>query len=234
MSTETLWVYGRASGFVDLVLLTLTLVLGTVARSGRRPLGLAAATVSRLHRTTALLAVLFLAVHVITLIADPFAGLGVWSWIVPVDLGLRPVGTAFGTVATQLLLLGVLSGLLRRALPARGFRLLHWLALAFFPLAVIHGIATGTEGTAWYSLVTSVACVLAVTASLIWRLSPRFEPRRPGAPRFPSLPPEPPGSGRPGPGQPHAVPAGRTAAGRTATATARAAHHDLPSSKEHA
>lgn len=191
MSTETLWVYGRASGFVDLVLITLTLVLGIVARSGRRPLGLAATTVSRLHRTTALLAVLFLAVHVITLIADPFAELGPWSWLVPVDLGLRPVATAVGTVATQLMLLGVLSGLLRRALPARLFRLLHWVALAFFPLAAIHGIAAGSEGTEWYSLLTSILCVLTVTAGLLWRLSPRFGAPRSAMPRFPALPSAP-------------------------------------------
>jgi len=46
----------------------------------------------------------------------------------------------------------------------------HWLAYLSWPVAVIHGIGTGTDGTAAWMLAIDIVCVVAVAAALLWRL----------------------------------------------------------------
>jgi hypothetical protein len=78
-----LWYATRASGVMALVLLTATVVLG-VAGTARfaRPRWPRVIT-ARLHRNLSLLAVAFVAAHVLTTELDPFAPVGWVSAIVP-------------------------------------------------------------------------------------------------------------------------------------------------------
>jgi len=72
--TEALWYYcARGSGVVSLVLLTVVVALGIGARSGKPAFNLPRFAVSLLHRNAALLAVVFVAGHVISLLFDPYA-----------------------------------------------------------------------------------------------------------------------------------------------------------------
>ena len=71
-----LWYASRATGVVTLLLLTAVLLLGIlVNRQGRLP-GLPSFAVTGLHRNVSLLAVAFLAIHVITAIGDPYVTIG--------------------------------------------------------------------------------------------------------------------------------------------------------------
>ena len=77
MSGDTaLWYASRATGVVCLLLMTAVVLLGIlVTRQGRLP-GLPRFAVTGLHRNLSLLAVLFLAIHVVTAILDPFVTIG--------------------------------------------------------------------------------------------------------------------------------------------------------------
>ena len=68
--STALWYASRATGVVSLLLLTAVVLLGVlVNRQGRLP-GLPRFVVTGLHRSISLLSVAFVAVHVITAIAD--------------------------------------------------------------------------------------------------------------------------------------------------------------------
>jgi sulfoxide reductase heme-binding subunit YedZ len=77
------WYASRATGIVALLLLTAVLVLGlVVTRQGRIP-GLPRFAVISLHRNLSLLAVAFIAVHVLTAVLDTYVSIPLVSALVP-------------------------------------------------------------------------------------------------------------------------------------------------------
>ena len=82
-SSTALWYASRATGVVALLLLTAVLLLGLlVTRQGRLP-GLPRFAVTGLHRNLSLIAVVFVALHVLTAVADSYVNIPLASAIVP-------------------------------------------------------------------------------------------------------------------------------------------------------
>ncbi|WP_055748994.1 ferric reductase-like transmembrane domain-containing protein [Frankia sp. AvcI1] len=223
MTTDTLWYTARGSGTVALLLLTLTVVLGVVARSGRGLAGLPGFAVAAVHRSAGLLAVVFVTLHVVTLLLDPYARLALPDVVLPFGAGYRPLWVGLGTVALDLLAAVMLTSALRRRVGARIWRTVHWAAYGAWPVAVAHGLGAGSDtGTPWLWAV-AVGCVLAVAGAASWRLSAGFATR--GRPRPPSPPRPRPGGVDASPLRamrtvPAVVPAVVPAAGDSPTAAA--------------
>jgi sulfoxide reductase heme-binding subunit YedZ len=186
MSTTTLWYLGRGCGVVALTLLTLSVVVGIGTRSGRPAPWLPRFAVAALHRDTSLLATVFLVLHVVLLLFDPYAQLTVVDTVFPFLAGYAPFWVGLGTLALDLLLALVITSLLRHRLGRRTWRAIHWTAYAAWPVALVHALGSGTDaGTAWF-LVLAGVCAVAVAGALCWRLSTGFteqEDRR-GIPTF--------------------------------------------------
>ena len=126
--TSALWYAGRGFGVSALCLLTLVVVLGICTRSGRPLPGLPRFAVAAVHRTTSLTAVLFVALHVITLMFDPYAQLHLLDTLIPFQGAYRPLWQGLGTVAIDLIGLLVVSSLLRQHIGLKLWRGLHWTA----------------------------------------------------------------------------------------------------------
>ena len=98
------WYVTRASGVVSLLLLTAGLVLGVVGtvrwRSDRWP----RFAVVSIHRNLTLFAIAFVALHVLTTIADGYAPVGLKDAVIPFVSRYRPLWLGFGAVAFDLLL----------------------------------------------------------------------------------------------------------------------------------
>jgi sulfoxide reductase heme-binding subunit YedZ len=164
MSTQALWYLARGSGVVSLILFTVVVALGIGTRSGRPFAGMNRLVVASVHRSAALLALLFLVTHVITLLFDPYAQLSVVDVLLPFGGGYRPLWVGLGTLALDLSLAVVVTSLLRDRIGQRAWRAVHWLAYAIWPVALAHGIGSGTDrGTTWL-LALDAVCVLTVVA----------------------------------------------------------------------
>lgn len=172
--TSALWYLGRSTGVVSLVLLTLVVALGIATRSGRPLPGLPRFAVTAVHRSASLVAVVFLAVHVLTLLLDPYAGLSLVSLVVPFTAAAQPFWYGLGAVALDLVLALVATSLLRQRIGPRVWRGIHWAAYASWPVALAHGLGSGSDAaTGWMLTITGV-CVAAVLAAVAWRVSERF------------------------------------------------------------
>lgn len=168
---EVMWAFGRASGIVALALFTLVVVLGVVSRSGR-PLGsLPRFSVALLHRSTSLIALTFLVLHVGTLMLDPYAKLALPDALVPFIAGWNPLWVGFGTVAFDLVVALVITGLLRRRIGDRAFRAVHWLAYAMWPIAFAHALGSGTNAVDFWFQIVVWACAGTVACAVAWRVS---------------------------------------------------------------
>src|SRR5262247_1329322 len=125
--TTALWYASRATGVVTMLLLTAVLLLGIlVNRQGRLP-GLPSFAVTGLHRNISLLAVAFLAIHVITAIVDPYVTIGLAAAVLPFAYAAWPLAVVHSLGSSSDahggLVLGVLAGCVLAVAAALAWRL---------------------------------------------------------------------------------------------------------------
>lgn len=187
---NALWYLGRAGGAVSLVLLSVVVALGVATRSGRPMPGLPRFAVAAVHRSASLLALVFVTVHVLTLLIDPYAQLGLLALVVPFTAAAHPFWYGLGALALDLLAALLVTSLLRGRLPQRAWRGIHWLAYACWPVALLHGIGSGTDAGKGWMIALFATCAAGVVAALVWRSSARFAEIPPPPPPGPV--PQPP------------------------------------------
>ncbi len=171
MSDQLLWYTTRAAGAVSLVLLTAVVVLGIVAALRYQASWWPRFLTTGLHRNLALLAVVFLALHIVTAVVDPFTALGWSAAVIPFSSYYRPLWLGLGVVALDMLLAIVVTSLLRHVIGHRAWRAVHWLAYASWPVAVAHGLGTGSDSSQAWMLGLDVACLAAVGVAVALRVS---------------------------------------------------------------
>jgi methionine sulfoxide reductase heme-binding subunit len=169
--TSALWYLGRGTGLVTLVLLTIVVALGIATRSGRPAFGLPRFAVGAVHRNASLLAVALLGIHILTMLADPYAQLRLVDTVLPFAGTYRPFWLGLGTLAADLIVALVLTSLVRHRLGLRTWRAVHWFAYAAWPLAFLHGLGTGTDAAQLWLRGTALACAAAVLAAAVWRFA---------------------------------------------------------------
>jgi sulfoxide reductase heme-binding subunit YedZ len=174
------WYLSRATGAVALVLLTVSVVLGILdsVRFSAGPRWPRFA-IDSLHRDTSLLVIVLLVLHVITSVLDGFAPIKLTDGIVPFVTPYRPLWMGLGTLAFDVLIALVVTSLLRRRLGYGAWRAIHWLAYASWPIAVLHGLGTGTDVKTWWLLALTIACVAAVVIAVLVRIA-RAQTATPG------------------------------------------------------
>ena len=110
-----------------------------------------------LHRNVSLLAVAFLLVHILTAVLDSFAPISLTDAIVPFGGSYRPFWLGLGAVAFDLLLAVALTSIVRRRLGYGAWRATHWLAYACWPIALLHGLGTGSDVKSTWLLALNIA-----------------------------------------------------------------------------
>ena len=156
------WDTARAGGLISYVLLTTAVCLGLVLRNRWQSTRWPRLVTNELHGYVSLLALVFIAVHVVAVAVDPFTHFGLSAVLVPFASHYRPVWMGLGIVALYLLLAVWVSSRLRRRIGHRLWRRIHVLAFAVYLAATLHGLGTGSDtrtiwGGALYA--TSVALV---------------------------------------------------------------------------
>ena len=166
-----MWYLARGTGVVAFVLLSLTLVLGITARSRKPFLGLARFGVASVHRAVSLFAVVLLAGHILSLLADPYAQLHLVNLVVPFTSTYRPMWVGLGALALDLMVALVITSLLRDRIGHRAWRAIHWTAYAVWPTALLHSLGSGTDsGTTWLRGL-AMLCAAAVGGAVAWRMT---------------------------------------------------------------
>lgn len=170
MSNSLLWYTTRGAGAVTLILLSTVVVLGILStlrvQSDRWPRFLT----TGLHRNLALMTLVFLVLHIVTAVVDPYTNLGWAAAFIPFSSYYRTFWLGLGVISFELLLAIIITSLVRGYLGHRAWRAIHWLTYAAWPVGVIHGIGTGTDTTSAWMLAITAACVAAVGMAIVLRL----------------------------------------------------------------
>ena len=170
MNTQLLWFVARGSGIVSLILFSVVACLGLLTVARAQSTWWPRFLTVEVHRSLALLSVAFLAVHILTAVLDPFTHLGLFAAVLPLASTYRPVQVGLGVISLYLASAMIVTSLLRDRIGHATWRLIHWSAYAAWPLAVVHSISAGSDGTAPWMLVVSGVCVFAVGTALFYRL----------------------------------------------------------------
>ena len=168
-----LWYTTRGAGAVSLVLLSAVVVLGVLSTLRYESASWPRFLTTGLHRNIALTALVFLALHIVTAVVDPFTHLGWLAAIVPFSSYYRTFWLGLGVIAVELLIAISVTSLVRGLIGHVAWRTIHWLSYASWPVAVVHSFGTGTDTWSAWMLVLDVFCILAVSGAIVARLLAR-------------------------------------------------------------
>lgn len=164
------WYLTRSTGAVSLLLLTTAVALGVLDvkrfSSERWPRFL----IDGLHRNASLLAIAFVAVHILTAVLDSFASISPLDAIVPFAGSYRPLWLGLGALSFDLLLAVTITSLMRQRIGYAGWRAVHWLTYASWPIALLHGFGTGSDVKSSWMLLLSVLCIAVVAVAVLTRV----------------------------------------------------------------
>ncbi|HYM96359.1 MAG TPA: ferric reductase-like transmembrane domain-containing protein [Candidatus Sulfotelmatobacter sp.] len=171
MSDTLLWYTTRAAGAVSLVLLSTVVVLGILSTLRVQSPSWPRFLTTGLHRNLALLTLVFLGLHIVTAVVDPFTHLGWAAAVIPFSSYYRTFWLGLGTVAFELLLAIVLTSLVRGMIGHGAWRAIHWMTYALWPIAVVHGFGTGTDAWSFWLLFLAGVCVISVSIAAVYRFT---------------------------------------------------------------
>jgi hypothetical protein len=172
------WDVARTGGLVAYALLTVSVAMGLVLSLGWRSPRWTRFVTNEIHRFVTLLALVFMAIHGAAIALDPFIKMGVPDVLVPFLTSYRPVWVALGITAGYLGLAVYLSERVRGRIGYAWWRRFHAFAFVAFVMALVHGIATGSDTRAPWAIALYLGSLALVGFLLMLRLFPEA-PKKP-------------------------------------------------------
>ena len=126
----TAWYAARAGGMLAFALLTASVVLGLTLSGRARLRRWPRFAFEDVHRFVGLLAGGFVGVHVLALVVDTYVPFSLAQVLVPFTSSYRPLATALGVVALELLAALAVANRFRKRLSYRFWRRAHYLNFA--------------------------------------------------------------------------------------------------------
>ena len=164
------WLAARATGFTVLVLLAVQVALGLVlSHPTNKTTWKLSKRLFPWHENAWVFVLAFLALHIVSLAIDPYAGVGIGGALIPGLSEYRSAPVALGTLGLYALLITGLTARYTRLLPAGAWLSIHRLSLGVFALSWMHGALSGTDtlGYGWLYGLTG-ASVLGAAAYRYW------------------------------------------------------------------
>jgi DMSO/TMAO reductase YedYZ heme-binding membrane subunit len=146
-------------------------VLGIIASIGWTTVRWPRFLSQSIHRNLSLLCLGFVGVHVVTTVADGYVPIRLLDVVVPFRSPYRPLWVGFGALSFDLLLALLVTSALRHRIGYDSWRFVHWLAYLCWPIALVHGLGTGSDATDAPTLAVDAICAGAVLGAAAWRLA---------------------------------------------------------------
>lgn len=161
------WLAARATGLVSLILITLLVVLGILLSHPEQTQWKLAKKIYPWHEALWVFVLAFLVVHVVSLVIDPYAGVGIKGALIPGLSAYRTTPVALGVLSLYALVITALTARYTRLLPTGWWLKLHRLSAVVLALAWVHGVFAGTDSRSLAPVYWGI--VLAVVAAAAHR-----------------------------------------------------------------
>lgn len=143
---KAFWFLSRASSFVALSLLWLSMALGLIMTNKMARVWPGVPASFAIHEYVSLLGIGFSIFHAFILLGDHYINFSVKQILIPfTTTDYRPLYVGFGQTAFYLWAIVALSFYIKARIGQKTWRWLHYLSFGIYIVAVYHGITSGTD-----------------------------------------------------------------------------------------
>lgn len=139
------WVLARVAGLGSYAALAIALVTGIALRTAVLDWLSSNRVMRSLHEYTTVLWIPLAGLHLVSLLLDSTARIGVLDLFVPFHSGYGTLAIGLGAASVDVLLVVTITGLLKRHIQKDLWLWLHRLAYAAFALLFLHAVLSGTD-----------------------------------------------------------------------------------------
>jgi predicted ferric reductase len=143
------WYLSRATAFVSLSLLWVSMALGLGITNKMARMWPGAPAAFAIHEYVSLLGLAFAMFHALIILGDKYINFTVVQLLTPFStLDYKPFWVGLGQVGFYTWAIVALSFYIRSAIGQKTWRLLHYISFGMYILALLHGIFSGTDTSA--------------------------------------------------------------------------------------
>jgi ferredoxin-NADP reductase len=164
------WLASRAAGVLALLCIAVSVGVGLAMAARMNPA--LAQRLMAVHQQTALVGLVAIAVHGITLLGDAYLDPGIAGVVVPFVIDHEPLYTGLGVTGGWLAAILGLSYWVKDRIGARRWRSLHRLTLLVYVLSVVHTLGSGTDASEPWMRVLLVATGAPILFLFVVRVLP--------------------------------------------------------------
>ena len=154
-SPKVYWYLSRATAFVSLSVLWLSMALGLGITNKIARLWPGAPAAFAIHEFVSRLGLAFALFHALVLLGDHYINFTVAQIFLPFStVDYRPVWVGVGQIGFYVWLIVALSFYIRSSIGQKTWRVIHYLSFAMYLMGLLHGLFSGTDSTTvwaqWY------------------------------------------------------------------------------------
>jgi len=176
------WYLSRATAFVSLSLLWISMALGLGITNKMARMWPGAPAAFAVHEYVSLLGMAFALFHALVILGDQYIKFTLLQILVPFTaVDYRPLWVGLGQIGFYVWALVNLSFYIRSSIGQKTWRLLHYLSFGMYLLGLFHGIFSGTDSSAgwaqgyyWFSAASLLFLTFArILTALFDHLTPK-------------------------------------------------------------
>ena len=174
-SPKAYWFLSRGSALAAYGLLCLSMALGIAITNKLARAWPGGPTAFDLHQYVSILGIGFAIFHGMILLGDQYINFRAAQIFVPFSaLAYKPLWVGLGQLAFYLWVLVTLSFYVRRRISNKTWRWVHYLSYLTFGLALLHGIASGTDTSAAWAAGMYWVSGVSLLFLLVYRITATF------------------------------------------------------------
>jgi len=181
-SPKVYWYLSRATAFVSLTILWLSMALGIGISNKMARLWPGAPAAFAIHEYVSLLGMAFAIFHALVLMGDQYIQFTLVQILVPFStVDYRPTWVGIGQIGFYVWLVVNLSFYVRSSIGPKTWRALHYLSFGMYITGLLHGLFSGTDTPAswaqWYYWISGSSLLFLLIYRIVNTIAEKLTPR---------------------------------------------------------
>jgi DMSO/TMAO reductase YedYZ heme-binding membrane subunit len=169
------WLASRAAGVTAILFVTASTILGLTMASGIITKRGIKAKLMPAHEYLALVSIVAIAIHGLSLLGDKWLHPGVAGIFVPFAIAYRPIWVAIGIIAGYTTFALALSFYGRKYIGVQRWRKLHRLIVVVWVMGIVHALGAGTDSSTLWLRIILMASVAPAMFLTLYRWLPEAQ-----------------------------------------------------------